>query len=274
MCVARTAADKSRFDESLAIRALLAVLRSERGIDELDNYETVELIKQLQESDTADKNALFQIEWNFLPWLDRFSSGSPVTLEKRLASDPAFFAEAVGLVFRSKNADKNDCEEPDELKKRLATNAYKLLTEWKRCPGRQDDGSFNTEAFNAWLNEARRLTEESGHAEVAQIQIGHVLTCAPPDPDGLWIHKAVAAALNFRDTGDMRSGYTTQLFNDRGVHGFTHGHEERKLASENREKAESLDSKGYTRFATAMREFAEQYDRQAEREAKRDPFED
>lgn len=220
------------------------------------------------------RNALFRIEWNFLPWLDRFSSGSPVTLEKRLASDPAFFAEAIGLVFRSKNTSEEDREEPDEYKKHLATNAYKLLTEWKRCPGRQDDGSFSAEAFNAWLNEARRLTEESGHAEVAQIQIGHVLTCAPPDSDGLWIHNAVAAALNFRDTGEMRSGFTTQLFNNRGVHGFTHGQEERRLASENREKAEQLDSKGYTRFATAMREFAEQYERQAEREAKRAPYED
>ncbi len=272
-CVARMADDKSRFNESLATRALLAVLRSERGIKELDNLETVELIKCLQKSETSDKDALFYIEWNFLPWLDRFSSGSPVTLEKRLASDPAFFAEAIGLVFRSNNTIEDDHEEPDEHKKHLATNAYRLLTEWKRCPGTQDDESFSVEAFNAWLNEARRLTEESGHAEVAQIQIGHVLTCAPPDPDGLWIHNAVAEALNFRDAGEMRSGFTTQLFNDRGVHGFTHGHEERKLACENRKKADELDARGFTRFATAMREFADQYDHQAKREANRDPFE-
>lgn len=272
MCVARMVEDKLRFDEALATRALLAVLSSERGIEELDNYQTVELIKHLQESETSDKEALFRIEWNFLPWLDRFSTGSPATLEKRLTSDPAFFAEVIGLVFRSKNTSADDRDEPDEQKKLLAKNAYKLLTEWKRCPGSQDDGSFSVEAYNAWLNEARRLTEESGHADVAQIQIGHVLTCAPPDPDGLWIHSAVAATLNFRDTGEMRSGFTTQLFNDRGVHGFSHGEEERKLASENREKAEALDSEGYTRFATAMREFAEDYEQQAEREANRDPF--
>lgn len=274
MCCACSSDDNARFDESLATRALLAVLGSERGIAELDNFRTVELIKRLQKSGTSDKDALFRIEWNFLRWLDRFSSGSPVTLERRLASDPAFFAEAIGLVFRSKNTSKDESEEPDEHKKHLATNAYRLLTEWKRCPGMQNDDTFSAEAFNTWLNDARRITEESGHTEVAQIQIGHVLTCAPPDPDGLWIHNAVAAALNFRDTGAMRSGFTTQLFNDRGVHGFTHGKEECKLASGNRLKAEALDSKGYTRFATAMREFAEQYERQAEREAKRSRFED
>lgn len=274
MCVARTAEDKSRFDESLATRALLAVLEGESGLQELDNYQTVELIKHLQESETTDKDALFRIEWNFLPWLDRFSSGSPVTLERRLASDPAFFAEVVGLVFRSKNTPKDDNIVLDEGRKNLARNAYKLLTEWRRCPGDEDDGAFNTEAFNAWINGARKLTEESGHTAVAQIQIGHVLTFAPTDPDGLWIHNAVAATLNFRDTSEMRSGFTSQLFNDRGVHGFTHGQEERRLASENKKKAEDLDAKGYTRFATAMREFAEQYERQAELEEKRNPFED
>jgi len=274
MCAARTADDKGRFDESLAIRALLAVLEPASGFDELDNYQTVELIKHLQESVSADQDALFRIEWNFLPWLDRFSSGSPKTLEKRLASDPAFFAEAVGLVFRSKDDDEADNEEPNEQKQHLARNAYKLLTEWKRCPGIQDNGSFDVEVFSEWINEARRITEESGHTEVAQIQIGHVLTCAPPDPGGLWIHEAVAEVLNYRDTGEMRSGFTTELFNQRGVHEFTHGREERELASQNREKAEALDSKGYTRFATTMREFAEQYDRHAEREESRDPFED
>ncbi len=273
MCIACTADDKSRFNESLATRALVAVLGNEHGINELDNYQTIELIKHLQESETADKDALFQIEWNFLPWLDRFSNGSPATLEKRLASDPAFFAEVVRLVFRSKNTGKGDSEEPDEKKKNLATNAYKLLTEWKRCPGTQDDGSFNAEAFNAWIKEARRITEKSGHAEVSRIRIGHVLTYAPPDPDGLWIHNAVAKTLNARDTGEMRSGFTTELFNRRGAYQSTHGQEERKLASDNREKAEALDSEGYTRFAATMREFAEQYDRQAEYEAKCDPFE-
>lgn len=274
MCAAHTADDKSRFNESLATRALLAVLGSTSGIGELDNYQTVELIKHLQDSDTADKDALFRIEWNFLPWLDRFSTGSPVTLEKKMASDPAFFAEVVGLVFRSRNDEQPRNEEPDEQKKYLARNGYKLLSEWHRVPGKQDDGTFDANAFNKWISEARRITEETGHAEVAQIQIGHVLTRAPADPGGLWIHETVADLLNQRNTGEMRSGFTTQLFNDRGVHGFTHGEEERKLANENREKAEALDSKGYTRFATAMREFAEQYERQAEREAKRNPFED
>jgi hypothetical protein len=274
ICVACTADDPSRFDETLATRSLLAVLDSEDGIKELDNYHTVELIKRLQNSKTADQDALFQIEWNFLPWLDQFSSGSPITLEKRLACDSAFFAELVRLIFRSKK-DHEDCaEEIDKHKQHLARNAYKLLTEWKLCPGIREDGTLDVKAFNEWIDEARRITEETGHAEVAQIQIGHVLTCAPPDPSGLWIHEAVATVLDYRDARQIRSGFTTELYNQRGIHGFTYGREERELAKKNREKAEALDTRGFTRFATAMREFAEQYNREAERAEKRDLFEE
>jgi hypothetical protein len=180
----------------------------------------------------------------------------------------------VGLVFRSKNDTASGLAEPDEQKKNLASNAYKLLTEWRRCPGIRDDGTLDEEAFKEWIKESRRITEETGHAEVAQIQIGHVLSYAPPDPTGLWVHEAVAAVLNSRDADEMRSGFVTELFNRRGVHSFTHGREERELAAKNREKADALDAKGFIRFGTTMREFAERYDRQAEREERRDPFDD
>ena len=107
-----------------------------------------------------------------------------------------------------------------------------------------------------------------------QNPIGHILTHAPADPNGLWIHEAVATVLNFRDTEEMRSGFTTELFNQRGTYSYTAGRQERELAQLNRDKAEALRSKGYSRFATAMREFAEGYGRQAEREAERDIFHD
>ena len=273
LCVARTLHQDSRFDESLASRVLLAVLEEPSESQRLDHYRTVEVIKHLQKSATANQDDLFKIEWNFLPWLDQFSSGSPITLEKRLASDPAFFAEVVSLVFRSKKDNQNEAT-LDEQKRNLVRNAYTLLTGWKRCPGILDDGSFDIDVFNSWLKEARRITEETGHGEVGQIQIGHILTHVPSDPNGLWIHEAVAMVLNGRDKEDMRSGFTTELFNQRGVHGFTAGKEELELAQQNRDKAEDLEAKGFSRFATAMREFANLYERDADREANRDPYDD
>ncbi|MBV1708279.1 MAG: hypothetical protein KMY54_00330 [Erysipelothrix sp.] len=272
MCVACSVDDITCFDETIATRSLLAVIESKEGIKEIDSYRTVELIKRLQKSNKTDQDALFSIEWSFLPWLDRFSSGSPITLEKRLSSDPAFFADLVSLVFRSKKESEICIKEHDENREILARNAYKLITEWKRCPGINDDGMLDVKAFNEWIKEARRITEETGHQEVAQRQIGHVLTYAPSDPSGLWIHEAVATILNYRDTGQMRSGFKTELFNRRSLHDYTRGQEERELSRQYREKAEALDSRGFARFATAMREFAESYIREAEREEKTDLF--
>ena len=96
----------------LATETLLAVIETFSPGDQLDRYGTVELIKRLQKSPDADQDALFKIEWTFLPWLDQFSSGSPITLEKQLASNPVFFADLVKLIFRSKN-DKEKVIEPD-----------------------------------------------------------------------------------------------------------------------------------------------------------------
>ena len=272
LCVSRTVNDRERFKEDLAIRALLSVLEKSDVDVQLDQYQTVEVIKCLQKSPSVDREVLCEIEWCFLSML-RFSTGSPVTLESRLASEPAFFAEIVAYAFRSKNEAESD-DEPSEERKATAMNAYRLLNEWRGCPGKLSDDAFDKKIFTNWLNEAMRITKETGHSEIAQNRIGHVLTNAPKDPNGLWIHRAVAAALNERDAGKMRSGFTIELYNQRGVHGFTAGREERELAQLNREKAEALETAGYSRFATAMREFARGYERDAERDAQRSPFEE
>ena len=268
LCVYRTIQDETRFKEDLAVQAILGVLETPDAGNRLDPKRTVDVIKRLQNSSNVELDVLFKIEWNFLPLLDRFSSGSPVTLERRLASVPAFFAEVVALIFRSTKEDEN-IPEISEERKNLAQNAYRLLSEWRICPGKLPDDSFDAVIFSEWLKEAIRITESTGHRQVAQIQIGHVLTHAPPDPDGLWIHEAVASALNARNAADMRSGFTTEILNQRGVYWFTAGKEERELAQLNREKAEALEERGYSRFATAMRKIAERYEQQADQESRR-----
>lgn len=272
-CSAVSARIPARLNEALATRALISVIESDTKIEELQPHDVIELIGVLQESETADKEALFRIEWSFLSWLGQYSDGSPKTLQYRLATFPAFFLELIRLVYRSENEVEETNESPDVSKRNLTQNAYKLLREWKRCPGIQNDDSLNSEAFSAWVREARSLTEEAGYTDVAQNQIGHVLAYAPSDPNGLWIHETVATTLNGRDTGEMRSGLTTELYNQRGAFMYTKGRAERDLAREGRVKADALDVKGYTRFATAMREFADGYDRQADREEENDPFE-
>jgi hypothetical protein len=69
----------------------------------------------------------------------------------------------------------------------------------------------------------------------------------------------------------MRSGFTTKLLNLRGAYWSSAGKEEQAIAAGYHEKAEALEEHGYHRIATAMRELAKGYERDAEREAQRNP---
>ena len=161
-CIYFAVISGENFDVNLATRTLMGVLDTANAEDQLDHHETIEVIKWLQENPATDEDALFKIEWNFLPWLDQFSSGSPKTLENRLASDSSFFAEIIALVFRSKNQEQSD-EEPTEHQKRVALNAYELLDEWRQCPGTSANGDFDSDSFSNWLTEAKRITKATGH---------------------------------------------------------------------------------------------------------------
>ena len=274
MCIAYAMDDDINFDPALATHALLAFLENPQEVQTLERYHVIDLIKHLQAVPTVDIEKLYQIEWNFLPWFDPLSGESPVALGKKLASDPKSFAEMIKLAFRSKNDLDDSVEKQDEKKKNIVERAYTLLHNWKHCPGVQEDGTLNEALFHHWITEARRITEETGHEIIAQVELGHVLTYAPKDPDGLWIHRAVADVLNQRDTEKMRRNFMIALMNQRGVYHFSHGSQERELARGYREKAEALDIAGFTRFATTMRTLADEYDADAERDERRDPFED
>lgn len=263
--------DKIDLAPELAVRALKDNLNNVEDKGAHDRDDILEVIKWLQSNPKTNTDELFKIEWSYLPFLDNEFGGAPKTLEYRLVSDPSFFCEVIGIVYKS---DKKQKEELTEKRRNIAKNAYRLLNAWKTVPGTPSKGSFDGKAFTQWVKEVKELVTISGHFDVAMSQIGQVLPYSIPDPDGLWIHHSVAKILDNKDADRMRSGFTMELFNMRSVFGFSAGKEERAIAARNREKAETLEHHGYNRFATAMRKFADQYDRDADREATRDPFED
>lgn len=240
----------------------------------MDVRAIVKVIKALQDDPNTNPDDLFQVEWAFLPLLDRHHSASPMLLEQRLATNPTFFCEVIRTVFQSKEEEERSVEEPTEQQENIARNAYRLLSEWRMPPGSQKDGTFNGDALTPWLEDVKAACVESGHLEIALSMVGHVLIHTPPDPDGLWIHHSAATALNAKDANDMRDGFQTELFNSRGVHGFTAGREEGELAEKYRRQADEIESRSYHRLASSLRDLAASYERDAERDASRDPFDD
>ena len=256
---------KQPIDSKQCVRALLLALSSSEPNYIINGYHIVELIKFLQVEPGVNQDDLFRVEWAYIPLLDNYRGAAPQLLEIRLANEPEFFCEVIRLIYRSKKEDQAS-REPSEEIKTLATNAWRLLHEWKTPPGTQQDGTFSGECFVEWLRRVKDACTESGHLEVALINIGEVLIHTPPDPEGLWINHAVAAALNDREADNMRDGYRTGTYNARGAHWVDPtGKPERELAEQFRSKAEDTENAGFQRFAVTLRSLAESYDREAER---------
>ena len=240
----------------------------------MNAHEIVVIIKALQNDPGTNPDDLFRVEWAYLRLLDRHSDASPKLLGRRLANEPGFFCEVIRLVFRSKK-EVRPTEETTEERKNIATNAYRLLSEWRTPPGSREDGTYDGDALTAWLDAVKKECSDTGHLEIAMTMVGHALIHVSADPDGLWIHRSAATALNAKDAGDMRDGYRSELFNSRGVHWVDPtGKPEKELADKYRAQAEAVESVGYHRLATMLRELAGSYEREAERVSSREPFDD
>jgi hypothetical protein len=254
---------KKVINPDLACDALLSLVHTEETARGGDSYHITKIIKALQENAATDQDKLFNVEWAYVPLLDGHSDCSPITLENRLASDPNFFCELVQIIYR---ADGVEPEEPSEQRRNIATNAYRLLSTWKVVPGSRTDGEFEADAFTRWMTTMEDKVKASGHYDVAMIQLGDVLVKAPEGPDGLWIHPVIAEAINIRERSSLRDGYSTGIYNSRGVHTVDpEAKPERALAEKYRHRADQVENAGYQRLATTLRGVADNYDRDAER---------
>ncbi len=263
-------------EKPLPAKSALQVLRAlatKTEVRGFDQHAFLEVLKRLQELPDIDEDKLCEIEWLFLPLLNPdLSEATPRTLERLLSRDAAFFCSTIRLIYRPEGEPAKDesSSTPTEQERRVAQNAYRLLHSWRTVPGVGEGGRMNEVAFEKWIDDVVENSKKSGHLVPAKIQIGHVLAYAPADKGGLWINQAVARVLDAKENEEIRTGFRTELFNMRGVHTYTAGEGERKLATEFRDKASALDDAGFHRASAAVRELAEGYDQDAEREAKRD----
>ncbi|WP_157259832.1 hypothetical protein [Chamaesiphon minutus] len=257
---------KQSINVDTCVKALLVAVTSSEPSYLVNNsyHNIVELIKMLQKNPVIEREDLFRVEWAYLSWLDGRHGANPKEIENRLASSPEFFCELIRLIYRSKKFEVTN-DNQSEQTKTIATNAWQLLQQWHTTPGMQANGSLDDAHFSNWLQHVKEICEESGHLEVALIQIGGVLIHCPPDTSGLWIDHTVAKALNAKDSEKMRRGFETGIYNSRGVYSVDPtGKPERKLAEQYRQKAEAVENAGYHRFAETLRSISDQYIRDGE----------
>jgi hypothetical protein len=256
---------KTELYKKHAIKALIDGVSSDEPIDEMNSDDILEIIEMLQDDPDVDENDLFKIEWAYLSLFDSYDNTAPKVLEKYLSQKPDFFIEIIQLAYPSEY-DDNFEEETDKQKRNLENNAWKLLDEWKRPPGKMNDGSFSGEALKKWVNEVKTKITEPDHFETAMEHLGHVLFYADPDPDGLWIQQQVAGMLDEEDNDHIRQGFKMEAYNSRGAHIVDpSGEDEKTLADLWRKNAGDIENLGYIRFAKLLKDIARSYDREAER---------
>ena len=263
--------NKKTVSTSLVLSAVNTLLGSYRKGMRLDQHELIEAIKLLQAAPDVDVEALTLIEFKALNVLDRHFGAAPVTLERRLSTEPEFFHTMLTRAFRSEN-EASKREEGTSEEQEFAGHVFRLLYKWRTPPGTLKDGTLDGEVLTKWVRAVKVLCIESGHWTIAQQLIGTALVYAPAGLEGLLTHRQGAEILDSEESEEMRRGFTTGLFNLRGVHGFTAGKEELELANTYDSFAEKYETQGYIRIATTLRGLADSYKRQAEQEAKRDPF--
>jgi hypothetical protein len=259
------------FPAALALSAVNTLLATYAKGKHIEQHELTEAIKLLQKSTDVDVEELSRIEFQCLNILDRFSGAAPVVLERRLATDPKFFHAMVVKAFRSEHAEaaKSDrLEEKDEM----AGHIFQLLYRWQTPPGTIDHEHLDEELLKSWMAEAEKLCTESGHWKIAQQLIGTSFVYAPLGVEGLLKYKVAAKILDQSESDEMRRGFTTGLFNLRGVHGYTAGKEELELSNTYHQFAERFEGEGFVRVATTLRALSESYKRESEREAKENPY--
>ncbi|WP_139706598.1 hypothetical protein [Aeromonas hydrophila] len=247
------------------IRSLLAAVNTVEDSSNINHHEVGELIKYVQNCDQVADDDRFRIEWAYLPLISNkvMDDGSPNYLEGRLARDPYFFCEIIGLAYKSDKVDEP--VELNEAQQNIANNAYELLNGWKVIPGTLENGSFDANFFDHWFETVSKSSRDTGHSIPILRIIGKVLIHTPQSEDGLWIEHKIAEFLNQRELDDVRNAYKLAVYNSRGAHWVDpEAKPEIKLSQEYHHKSEAIDLLGLQRFARTLREIAEGYASEAE----------
>jgi hypothetical protein len=225
-------------------------------IGRVSEHDLTRLLDYLR-SRGVDETNIAGLEWKFLPALHH-QSRAP-SLQRLLARDPATFVQLIELAFKPASSDAPS--EPHTVDQDLASNAYRLLREWRVVPGTREDGSVDAAALKEWLDEARALLTQEDRLEIGELQLGEVLAHSPTDPDGTFPTRPVREVIETAPNDRLERGFIIGLFNKRGVtsRGMTEGgNQEYDLANRYEGWAEAVEAT-HPRTAGALRSVAASY---------------
>ena len=256
---------RSKFDGKIDAESVYNLLRlagTEKsfGSEKLDNYAIEKIIEWLQTQGEIDLEKQSDIEFIYLPVLNSYSKVHPNALYTRLSLYPDYFCSMLEMFFKKKSESDQKVELNEGLRERL----FEILFRFKVTPGIDWDGSFDEEKFRSWMDYVKTWSRKNDRYEVAMHTVGSGLSYAELDECSL-PEEAIIKELNEAENNELRRGYYLGVVNQRGVHSVDpEGKVEMKLAEDYMNRADTAESKGYSRYADILREIAEQYRQEAD----------
>ncbi len=203
----------------LIIELLEQAAKNQQEDDKLDPYETSRLFEELDKREDLDTQALFQLEWVYLPLLARYGNArSPKLLHRELSTNPVFFIDMVRLAYMPKSKELIEGEKKnltDEQLRNRSKFAFDLLYSWKTIPGLTESGLIDKDFIMNWITEARSMGRKFERDEVVDMIIGQVLAQYPED-GGNWPPVVICEIIERINTKALKSNFSSAVYNKRG----------------------------------------------------------
>lgn len=244
----------------LALEALERLAKGDGQVRPVSSdlgWDLAELLAQLADDASVDRQRLARLEWLFLPVLES-RDRSPKALQTALEENPSFFVELVSAAFRGDNDPKDDGKQLSDEDRQLASRAYQLLHSWRTIPPK----------LKEWVSDARRLLREARRVEIGDEMIGQILSGSPSDPDGTWPPQVVRDVIEDIHSEALERGIAVGKYNLRGVTTRSigeGGRQERAIADRYEGLATAVESTA-NRTARMLRKMAKSYLAEADHE--------
>ncbi|MBD5134302.1 MAG: hypothetical protein HDT38_07540 [Clostridiales bacterium] len=238
------------------LKALATVQHGD--ISQHNAYMVVSLIEYLQEN--WDDKRVILLEWLYLKLFQSYGSKGPKRLYMTLANDPDFFMEMLCHAFRGRHEAEKEISDEES---KIGEHSFDVLYHWNITPGTNKDGTIDPNKLHTWFLVVKTASQEKDRYRIAMQLIGAAFFYSPPDPDGLFIHYAVAELLHKEDDA-LREGYYNEAIKSRGAHFVDpSGAPEFALEKRYNEYAMQIDALGLFRFAEKLRLLAKLYHSEA-----------
>ena len=185
----------------------------------IEGHYVSQALDTLEQRGDMSRDDLARLEFLFIRALDRSKHGIR-NLEAQLAETPALFMQALALAFGRNDGGEDPAEwqRPNSDNRTAAARAaYSLLTNAKRVPGTQADGSIDLKQLKGWLEQVRSLTHEYGRSEIGDDMIGRLLSHCLPGDDGIWPCEPVREAVDDVGSQEVATGMLVGIRNARGA---------------------------------------------------------